>query len=90
MSTIEEFKVEIEAQKMRGLKRKRKKKSIKAKHPETKRIAKFSIATMTGNCCWRMYDGYRGGMPFDMGTSQAYEPGWFIRSIELMTNCNFT
>ena len=82
--------VEIEAQTMRKLRRKRKKRSIKARHPETKRIVPFAIATMTGNCCWRIYDSYRGGIPFDMGTSQTYDPGWFIRSLELMTNCNFT
>ena len=85
----------MEAQSLRvnknGARRKRFiKKVSKVKHPETQKRARFSIARMTGNCCWRIFDRHpRQGIPFNLVFSQRYEPGWTIRYIEVMKNCDF-
>ena len=72
---------------MTAIKRKRKKRKINLKHPTTKKLYKFVYATLTGNCCWKSWSKYRGGQPYDMVTPDSYQPGWAIRSVELLEHC---
>ena len=94
-SINEAYEHSVEAQSLRvsktGVRRKRFiRRLTKFKHPETQNKLRFSIARMTGNCCWRMFDRHpRKGIPYDMVASQSYEPGWTIRYIQLMKNCDF-
>merc|ERR1712223_529646 len=94
-SVNEAYEYSVEAQSLRISKDgKRRKRFIRRltnlKHPETQKKLRFSIARMTGNCCWRIFDRHpRQGIPLNMVRSQEYEPGWTIRYIELMKNCHF-
>ena len=94
-SINEAYEHSFEAQSLRvdknGVRRKRFiRKLTKFKHPETQKKLRFSIARMTGNCCWRIFDRHpRQGIPYNMVASQSYEPGWTIRYIEVMKNCDF-
>ena len=69
--------------------RRRKKQSIKIRHPLTGKFIKFEIATLDGSCCWKLWDNYRGGQPFRISRAENYQPGWTIRAVELVEDCNF-
>ena len=62
---------------------KRKKRSIKDKHTDGM-LLPFNLATVTGNCRWKVYDRYLGGQNYEMAVAKTHQPGWTIRSIELL------
>ena len=70
--------------------RKRKRRSIKLKHPETKKLYKFEAVTLTGNCCWKVWSSYRSGTPYNMVGPDNYYPGWAIRAVELLEDCEIS
>ena len=49
----------------------------------------FDTATIKGNCCWKVWNRYRGGKSLDMPTVNVYETRWVIRAIKEVKNCNF-
>ena len=66
-----------------------KKRMIKLKNPDdTKRFLKCDIAQVTGNCRWRLRDRYRGrhNPPFDILQPGQYQPGWPIKSVQLLND----
>ena len=48
----------------------------------------FDLATVEGNCCWKVWSRYRSGQGLGMGTAQTYQPGWNILSVQLVEGCN--
>ena len=78
--------VKINSHKIKQKKIKRK--SIKVRHPETKKLIKFEHAKLIGNCCWKLWDHYRGGQPYDISRADTYQPGWTIRAVELVEICD--
>ena len=56
--------------------RSRKKRSIQETH--------FKLAIVEGSCCWKAYSAKRGGSFTQMSGANRYEPGFPIRSIELL------
>ena len=61
----------------------RKKRSITNKHTDGS-LLPFQLASVTGNCRWKVYDSYKLGQNYEMAESKTYHPGWIIRSIELI------
>ena len=72
------------------VKEKMKKRIIKLRNPDDsdkkRKFLKFDIVKVTGSCCWRLKDRYRGqnNPPFDMSHPGEYQPGWPIRSVQLL------
>ena len=67
--------------------RRRKRRSIKIKNRDTKKLLSFQIVTFEGNCCWKVWNKYTGGQPSEMKTLGTHQPGWLIRAVELIPNC---
>ncbi len=92
MSTLDEslqhqLNVTLHSKTMREkIKRKRKKRSIKKLNPHTqaKQLLRFELATLIGNCRWTVWSHYRNGQPHEMSAAEIYQPGWAIRSAELI------
>ena len=75
---------EIHSEKLRkNIPTKRKKRRIQVKHTDGT-LLPFQLASVTGNCRWKVYDRYKLGKNFDMAEAKTYQPGWKIRSIELI------
>ena len=67
---------------------KRKRRSIRKRHPDNKKKwLKFERVTLTGNCCWNGWDRARAGQPFEMTIPETQQPGWTIRAVQL-TGCS--
>ena len=66
--------------------KKRMKRKIKAR--KNGKLLKFDIANMNGNCCWSMRDKFTGGQSFVIPAVGTYYPGWPIRAVQLVENCN--
>ena len=61
----------------------RKKRSITDKNTDGT-LLPFKLATVTGNCRWKIYNKFQVGQNHEMSESKTYTPGWIIRSIELI------
>ena len=57
------------------------------KDPQTERRLNFDAVTVTGNCCWNVWNSFVGGQPMSLSTVGRHQPGWFIRAVELRKNC---
>ena len=74
---------EIDSKKIRtNIKKERKKRSIKVKHTDGN-LLPFNLATVTGNCRWKVYDRYVGGQNYEMVGAKTYQPRRTIRSLSL-------
>ena len=71
-----------------GLSRRR---QIRKSYKELKSISRqgFAFASMEGNCCWKLREkrNGRGSNEILISSVAGYEPGWTIRSIELLDTC---
>ena len=61
--------------KLQGKKRKRLR--INPKNPALKEFfnVKFELATMTGQCCWKMGNTYFSGISFTATIPKTFQPG---------------
>merc|ERR1712224_121738 len=63
--------------------------SLRPDYINKPRNYRFKLAKLFGNCCWKIWNRYRrGGRPFTMATPNIYQPGWTIKSVELVRNCD--
>ena len=62
--------------------------TLRKEYRKRPRVYPFTLATLYGNCCWKIWSRYHGGRPFPMATPDVYEPGWRIKAVELVKNCN--
>ena len=71
--------------------RRTKRVKVKPKDPKTNENLKlkFEVITMTGRCCWKVWDSYLGGNTFDIEIPGQHRPGWWIRAIQLVANCDY-
>ena len=67
--------------------RKRKRMQIRRRHPQTKKLLTFKKATLEGNCCWRIWDSYIGGMHNVVSRAGTFQPGWRIAAVEYVESC---
>ena len=69
----------------------RQKRSIKVKNPENpKEFLKFGLVKFEGSCCWKVRDSYKRGRDYGMAIPSIYEPGWPIKSVQLLENCKIS
>ena len=66
---------------------KRQKRNIDVKNKETNEFLTFEITKLTGGCCWKLKDRKRGGQSFHMAIPGIHQPGWAIKSVQLLKNC---
>ena len=52
-------------------------------------LLKFEVAQMTGGCCWKIRDSYKKGKDKHLPEPRSYEPGWPIKSVQLLEECVF-
>jgi hypothetical protein len=67
-------------------KRKRTKRKIKAR--KNGHLLPFDAITFTGNCCWKVRDKFTAGQSFVVPGVGTHHPGWLIRAVQLVDNCN--
>ena len=67
--------------------RKRKRMQIRRRHPQTRKLLTFKKATLEGNCCWRIWDSYMGGMYNVVSRAGTFQPGWRIAAVEYVESC---
>ena len=54
-----------------------------------KKDYQFDTAGVYGNCCWKVWDRYKGGRPLQWSPVNVYhESRWVIRAIEVERNCD--
>ena len=78
------YKIVVHSNNLR--KRKRTKRKIKA--AKNGHLIKFDVATITGNCCWKVRDKFISGQSFQMLDVGSYIPGWPIRAVKLVKRYN--
>ena len=85
LSSLEHpYKVMVYSNNLRN--KKRTKRKIKARR--NGKLLKFQVTKMVGNCCWSMRDKFTGGQTFVVPSVGTYFPGWPIRAVQLVENCN--
>ena len=81
-------KVEISSSSYQGLSRRS---QIRKSSRELKSISRqgFAFASMEGNCCWKIREkrNGRGNHKYLTPDHHFYEPGWTIRSFEVLDSC---
>ena len=60
-----------------------------SKYLKSKSRRGFALVTMEGNCCWKVREKRSGGGTNELliTSIMSYEPGWTIRSCEVMDPC---
>ena len=58
--------------------------TLRDEYKKTPRIHHFRLASLFGNCCWKVWSRYRGGRPLPMATPDVYQTMWAIKSVELV------
>lgn len=71
----------VYANKLRA--KKRTKRQIRGKHPDTKKWLSFHFAAVTGDCCWALRDKFNGGQTRNISLPDNYDPVWPIKAVEL-------
>ena len=82
----DEYSIEIDSVEIAKLKRQ--KRSINVTHPDIDEFLKFKLVKLTGSCCWKVRDQYKKGKDADYAIPGTHEPGWPIKSVKLLKNCN--
>ena len=64
---------------------------LKGNYPRTKQALNIELekVTMTGSCCWQVWDSYFGGNSFNLPAPKKFQPGWSIKSVNLVKDCAF-
>ena len=72
-------------------KERRWKQDIKFLNPDNnqREFLKLEVAEMTGGCCWKIRDSYKKGKDVHLSVQRRYEPGWPIKSVQLLEECVF-
>ena len=80
LSNKDETEIEIKSEKLLRILRRSRRKSVKKK---IKRIG-MRFAKVTGDCCWKICDQYRGGEAKKLMKPHTYHSPWSIRAVKLI------
>merc|ERR1712126_518840 len=80
LSNKDETEIEIRSEKLLRILRRSSRKSVKKK---IKRIG-MRYAKVTGDCCWKICDQYRGGEAKRLMKPHTYHSAWSIRAVKLI------
>ena len=66
-------------------KKRRTKRWIKKRDPDTEKLLPFEVVTMQGTCGWKVWDAKIGGNNYPVQNARMHQPGWQIRRVTLMS-----